>query len=345
MTEIVTYDGIKAAAGRVAGHIRPVALAPAGAVRAPADAHSAPAGADVPADARPALADTDVPADADVWFALEYLQHTGSFKARGAANFVAAHVEAGTMPKAGIVIASGGNAGLANAWAAARHGVPATVFTPTTSPAIKVARIRALGADIRQVGTEYDDALAASREHAAETGALLSHAYDNPLVAAGAGTLFQEIHQALPGLDTVIVACGGGGLFAGVAAAAHQHGVRAVAVEPTGCPTLHAALEAGAPVEVGVDSIAADALGARFVTPAALHWAREGDAATVLVPDEAIAAARRALWEERRIVVENAAAAAYAALHSGAYRPAPGERVCAVLCGANTDPSDLVARA
>ncbi|MER0243799.1 threonine/serine dehydratase [Streptomyces sp. HSW2009] len=310
MTEIVTYDDIKAAAERIADHIRPVALARAG---------------------------------AELWFALEHLQHTGSFKARGAANFVATHVAAGTMPEAGIVIASGGNAGLANAWAAVRHGVPVTVFTPTTSPAVKVARIRALGARTRQVGTEYDDALAASREHAASTGALLSHAYDHPLVAAGAGTLLEEIRRAGPDLDTVIVACGGGGLFAGVAAAAHVHGVRVVAVEPAGCPTLHAALAAGRPVEVGVESIAADALGARFVTPAALHWARQGDVRPVLVPDAAITVARRTLWEEHRIVVENAAAAAYAALHSGAYQPAPGEKVCVVLCGANTDPSDLVA--
>ncbi|MBC3985794.1 serine/threonine dehydratase [Streptomyces sp. AC563] len=312
MTAIVTYEDVQAAAERIAGHTRPVAVARA---------------------------------DTDVWFALEYLQHTGSFKARGAANFVAAHALAGTMPEAGVVIASGGNAGLAIAWAAARHGVPATVFTPATSPAVKVDRIRALGADTRLVGTEYDQALAASREHADATGALLSHAYDHPLVAAGAGTLFEEIHRARPGLDTVLVACGGGGLFAGVAAAAHARGVRVVAVEPVGCPTLHAAIEAGEPVEVGVDSIAADALGARFVTPAALHWARESDASVLLVPDAAITAARRALWEERRIVVENAAAAGYAALHSGAYQPAPGERVCAVLCGANTDPADLVARA
>ncbi|MFE6775751.1 serine/threonine dehydratase [Streptomyces sp. NPDC057702] len=308
---MVTYDDIEAAAARIAGHTRTVALARA---------------------------------DDDLWFALEYLQHTGSFKARGAANFVAAHVAAGTMPAAGVVIASGGNAGLANAWAAARHGVPATVFTPTTSPAVKVDRIRALGADTRLVGTEYDQALAASREHAATTGALLSHAYDNPLVAAGAGTVFEEIYQARPELDTVIVACGGGGLFAGVAAAAHARGVRAVAVEPAGCPTLHTALAVGEPVEVGVDSIAADALGARLVTPAALHWAQTTGAPTLLVPDEAITAARRALWEEYRIVVENAAAAAYAALHSRAYEPAPGERVCVVLCGANTDPGDLVVR-
>ncbi|MBB5933066.1 threonine/serine dehydratase [Streptomyces zagrosensis] len=312
MTEIVSYEDVKAAAKRIGPYVRPVTLT------------------------RPGKS---------LWFALEYLQHAGSFKARGAANFITAHMEAGTMPRAGVVIASGGNAGLAVAWAAARLGMPATVFTPTTSPAVKVDRIRALGTDTFLVGTEYAEALAASREYAAEFGALLSHAYDHPLVAAGAGTLFDEIKRTEPRLDTVIVACGGGGLFAGVAAAAYQHGVRVVAVEPTGCPTLHAAIEAGRPVQVGVDSIAADALGARLVTPAALHWARESNASAVLVPDEAIIAARRTLWDEHRIVVEHSAAASYAALLSGAYRPAPGERVCAVLCGANTDPSDLVVRA
>lgn len=316
---VIQYTDVKAAGDRVAGHVRPVVLAPAG-----------PLGPDDPAQ---------------VWFALEFLQHTGSFKARGAANFTAAHQEAGSLPEAGIVIASGGNAGLACAWAAGRHGVPAHVFVPVTAPEVKVAALRGLGAEVHQVGQEYAEALEAAQRFTAETGALASHAYDHPLIAAGAGTLMTEIHERLPEVDTVVVAVGGGGLFAGVAAAAAQFGVRVVAVEPENCRALNAAVEAGEVVDVPVRSVAADSLGARRASPAALELARGGDVRSVLVTDEAVVAARRALWQERRLVVEHAAATALAALTSGAYRPAPGERVCVVLCGANTDPSDLVAPA
>lgn len=313
MTEL-SYADVKSAADRIAGQVRPVALAPAD-----------------PGELGPA----------DGWFALELLQHTGTFKARGAANFVAAHLDAGTMPEAGVVIASGGNAGLACAWAAGRHGIRASVFVPETAPEVKVAGLRALGADVRQVGTEYAEALEASRAYAAGTGAVESHAYDHPLIAAGAGTLLDEIHAALPGLDTVVLSVGGGGLFAGVAAAAARHGVRVVAVEPERCRALNAALAAGEVVDVTVDSVAADALGARRVTPMALHWAQQGDVRSVLVPDEAVVAARRALWTGRRLAVEHAAATALAALRTGAYVPGPGERVAVVLCGANTDPCGL----
>ncbi|MDI2128202.1 serine/threonine dehydratase [Yinghuangia seranimata] len=278
----------------------------------------------------------------EVWLALEFLQYTGSFKARGAANFTAAHIERGTMPEAGVVIASGGNAGLACAWAAKRHGVPATVFLPETAPRVKVARLHDLGADVRQVGREYAEAVVAAHAYAGETGALESHAYDNPLIAAGAGTLLEEIAAAVPDLDTVVVAVGGGGLFAGVAAAARRYGVRTVAVEPVSCRALNAAVEAGRVVDVVVESVAADSLGARRVSEAALEWARSGDVVSVLVDDAAIVRARRRLWDDRRLAVEHAAGAALAALETGAYVPEPGERVAVVLCGANTDPGDLV---
>ncbi|WP_280194281.1 threonine/serine dehydratase [Nocardia farcinica] len=305
-----TVIDVDAAAERIAGLIRPVAVAPA-----------EPPG--------------------ECWLALEFLQHTGSFKARGAQNFVEAHRLAGTMPAAGVTIASGGNAGLACAWAAGSRGVPATVFLPRTAPTVKVQRLRGYGAEVRLVGAEYADALAACRDFAADSGALMSHAYDDPLIAAGAGTLLTEIHRAIPKLDTVVLAVGGGGLFAGIATAAAQLGVRTVAVEPERCRALDAALAAGEPVDVEVNSIAADALGARRVTELALAAARQADTVSVLVPDEQIVAARRGLWAERRLAVEHAAATALAALESGAYRPAPGERVCVVLCGANTDPADL----
>ncbi|MFF2658827.1 threonine/serine dehydratase [Kitasatospora sp. NPDC058032] len=315
------YDDIKAATERIAGRVRPVVLAPGG--------------------------------DGGPWLALEYLQHTGSFKARGAQNFLRAHREAGTLPDAGVTIASGGNAGLACAWAARQQGVRATVFLPANAPGVKVARLRSYGADVRLVGAEYAEALAACEEYAATAGALASHAYDHPLIAAGAGTLLEEVHERLPGLDTVLVAVGGGGLFAGVAAAAREHGVRVVAVEPEGSRALHAALATGGPVDVTVDSVAADSLGARRATALAVDAARHEGVRSVLVPDATIVRARQGLWEDRRIAVEHGAATALAALLAGqddesgehGYRPAEGERVCVVLCGANTDPATLTTAA
>ncbi|RKE17682.1 threonine/serine dehydratase [Streptomyces sp. TLI_171] len=304
----LTAADITAAADRIAGHVRPVPVTPTG-----------PGG---------------------VWLALELLQHTGSFKARGAQNFVRAHHRAGTLPAAGVTIASGGNAGLACAWAAQQAGVPATVFLPVNAPAVKVQRLRGYGADVRLVGSEYAQALAACEEFAAGSGALASHAYDHPLIAAGAGTLFEEIRRQVPALDTVVVSVGGGGLFAGVATAARAHGVRVVAVEPEHCRALNAALAAGRPVDVPVDSIAADSLGARRVSATALRAARREGVRSVLVPDAAIVRARRSLWDGHRLAVEHAAATALAALDD-AYRPAADETVCVVLCGANTDLATL----
>jgi len=307
---------VKVAQERIAGRIRPVVLAPA---------------------------DSDLYPGRRVTFALEYMQHTGSFKARGAANLAAAHVREGTMPAAGVTIASGGNAGLACAWAARATGTRATVFLPATAPAFKVAKLRGYGAEVRLVGTEYADALAASIEYARESDALLSHAYDNPLIAAGAGTLAAEILTQVPDMDTIMVAVGGGGLFAGTAAAVADTSVRVVAVEPERCRAFNAALEAGAPVDVTVDSIAADSLGARRVSQAALELAQSSNVRSLLVTDDAIVEARRTLWDCRRVVVENGGATAFAALASGVYVPEEDEHVVVVLCGANTDPADLAA--
>ncbi|GHF56160.1 threonine dehydratase [Kitasatospora xanthocidica] len=302
----LTYDEIEAAGQRIAGRVRPVAVAP---------------GDD----------------GGRTWLALEFLQHTGSFKARGAQNFLLAHAEAGTLPDAGVTIASGGNAGLACAWAARELGVRATVFLPETASPVKLARLRSYGAEVRLAGREYAEALAACEEFAAGSGALASHAYDHPLIAAGAGTVLAEIRARVPGLDTVVVSVGGGGLFAGVAVAAREHGVRVLAVEPTGSRALNAALAAGRPVDVPVASVAQDALGARRATALAVGAAAQGGVRSVLVDDEAIVRARRQLWEDRRIAVEHAASTALAALDQ-----ADGERVAVLLCGANTDPSDLV---
>lgn len=278
--------------------------------------------------------------------AFEFMQHTGTFKARGALNFIQAHRDAGTLPEAGVAIASGGNAGLACAWAARDQGVSATVFLPANAPEVKVARLRGYGADVRLIGSEYAEALAACEAFTDETGALASHAYDHPLIAAGAGTLFGELQERIPGLDTVVVAVGGGGLFAGVATAAHHHGVRTVAVEPLNCRALNAALESGHPVDVAVNSVAADALGARRASADALHAAQRDTSSSVLVPDDEIVRARQALWDDYRIAVEHGAGAALAGLASAnGYRPADGETVCVVLCGANTNPTDLVRQA
>ena len=179
------------------------------------------------------------------------------------------------MPEEGIAIASGGNAAIAAAWAGREAGIKVTVFLPATAPAVKIARLRALGADVRFEGTVYAHALEASIQHAEATGALLSHAYDNPLIAAGAGTCAAEIRDQVPDVDTVMVAVGGGGLFSGTAAALFPHGVRVVAVEPENCRALNAALEAGGPTDVDVDSVAADSLGARRVSETAYRLATQ----------------------------------------------------------------------
>lgn len=314
-TTVITEADVKAAADRVSSRVRRVGVG---------------------------LADPGtVPGAGALWLAYEFMQHGGSFKARGALNLALHHLENGTMPEEGIAIASGGNAGIAAAWAGREAGIKVTVFLPATAPAVKVAKLRALGADVRLEGTVYAHALEASIQHAESTGALLSHAYDNPLIAAGAGTCAAEIREQVPDLDTVMVAVGGGGLFSGTAAALFPHGVRVVAVEPENCRALNAALEAGGPTDVDVDSVAADSLGARRVSEMAYHLATDPLATSVLVSDEQIIAARTALWEHRRVLVEHGAATALAALLSGQYIPREGERIGVVLCGANTDPSDL----
>jgi threonine dehydratase len=274
-------------------------------------------------------------------FKLEYLQHAGSFKTRGMVNQILAGAERGALPEVGIIAASGGNAGLAAAYAARELGVPAEVYVPLNAPAVKVAKLTKLGARVVQVGSEYAEAYAAAAVQAEVTDALFCHAYDDADMVAGNGTLGLELLQQLPdGFDTVLVAVGGGGLVAGVAAALPAE-VRVVAVEPATCPALHAALEAGGPVDVPVSGVAADSLGARRVGGIAYEMAVLTSMTSVLVDDQAIVDARRQLWEDYRIVVEHGTAAAQAALLSGAYVPAAGERVVVLLCGANTNPADL----
>ncbi|MBO3738421.1 serine/threonine dehydratase [Actinoplanes flavus] len=269
----------------------------------------------------------------DLWFKLEFLQHAGSFKTRGMLNRIV------DPPAAGIVAASGGNAGLAAAYAARELGAAAEVFVPVTAPAVKVAKLGKLGARVVQEGAEYAEAYAAATIRAAETGALFCHAYDGPEMVAGNGTIGLELLSQVPdGFDTVLVAVGGGGLIGGLRAALPRD-IRIVGVEPVTACAFHAAQRAGHPVDVPVSGVAADSLGARRIGDVGFALAR--DAISVLVEDDAIVDARRRLWDDYRLVVEHGTAAAYAALLTKAYQPEPGERVVVLLCGANTDPADL----
>jgi threonine dehydratase len=264
-------------------------------------------------------------------FKLEMLQHSGSFKARGAfANLLLREV-----PAAGVVAASGGNHGAAVAYAAQRLGVPATIFVPEITSPAKAERIRSYGAHLVVAGTRYADALAASESHIAQTGAIPVHAYDQTETLLGQGTVGLELEQDAPDIDTLLVAVGGGGLIGGIAAW-YAGRIRIVAVEPEEAPTLHAALAAGMPVDAPAGGIAADSLAPRRVGELMFPIARAGVAQAVLVSDDAIRQAQVALWSALRVVAEAGGAAAFAALLSGRYQPAAGERVAVLLCGANT---------
>lgn len=265
---------------------------------------------------------------------LDGLQHSGSFKVRGAFNALLAD----PVPAAGIVAASGGNHGAAVAYAARTLGHRAAIFVPRTAPRVKIERLRGYGADVRLVGDIYAEAYEAACAHQAETGARLVHAFDDFAVVAGQGTAALELErQAAGGLDTAIVAVGGGGLLGGTIACLKDRGVQVVAVESTGTPTLARALGAGRPVDVAVGGIAADALGASRIGEHGFALAQAYLHAMVLVEDDEIRAAQRRLWHGARVIAEPGGAAALAALTSGRYRPAPGERVGVIVCGANAD--------
>lgn len=277
-----------------------------------------------------------------VWLKLEQLQHTGSFKPRGAFNRILKAAEERGIPEAGVVAASGGNAGLGVAYAANRVGVRARVFVPETAPRVKVEKLRKLGAEVVQTGRIYNDAYQVAVAESERTGALFCHAYDQPEICAGQGTLGLELLEQVEDVDTVLVAVGGGGLLAGVATALHGR-ARVVAVEPEHAPTLHAALAKGGPVEVPVSGVAADSLGATVIGEIAYKVAVRTGVESVLVGEDAIREARRFLWDTCRLAIEHGTASALAALLTGAYKPRPDERLAVVICGANTDPTDLAA--
>jgi threonine dehydratase len=262
---------------------------------------------------------------------LELLQHSGSFKARGAfTNLLTREI-----PKAGVVAASGGNHGAAVAYAAMRLKKPASIFVPSVSSPAKIARIRDYGADLHVGGNLYAEALAASEAWVQQTGALPVHAFDQNETIMGQGTLAIELEQQAPDIDTVLVSVGGGGLVAGVAAW-YAGRVKVIGVEPTTAPTLTKALEAGHPVDAEAGGLAADSLAPRRIGERVFPIAQKFAPRTVLVSDEAIAEAQKTLWRALRIVAEPGGACAFSAITSGAYRPAAGERVAVVISGGNT---------
>jgi len=311
---MVTQSDIRAAYARIAPHIRSTPL-----LEAASPAHGA----------------------APISLKLEFLQHTGSFKPRGAFNNLLTRA----APAAGCATASGGNHGIAVAHAAARLGVRARIFVPEIAPAVKVAKIRAQGAEVVVEGALYDDARALCDAYVRDSGALSIHAFDSPETIAGQGTVALEWEQDLARqsgapLDTVLVAVGGGGLIAGIAAW-FKGRVKIIAVEPEGSRAMHSALFAGRPVDVPVQSIAGDSLGARRVGDLVFAIAREAGVEGVLVTDAAIRDAQKALWRDFCIIAEPGGAAAYAALLSGAYKAAAGERVGVLLCGGNANLATL----
>ena len=267
---------------------------------------------------------------------LELLQHSGSFKARGAfANLLTRKV-----PAAGVVAASGGNHGAAVAYAASRLGVPARIYVPTVCSPAKIALIRSCGAELVVQGERYADALAASEEWARSSEALVIHAYDQPGALLGQGSVGLEWEQQAPDLDTVLVAVGGGGLIGGVAAW-YANRLKVVGVEPVESPTLTRALAAGRPVDAPAGGIAADSLAPRRVGELMFPLAQKYVERVLLVEDQAIRDAQRALWERLRIVAEPGGAAALAALLSKKYQPAANERVGVLVCGGNTTAVDF----
>jgi len=310
---LVTRPMIEAAAARIAGHARVTSV-----MRLGTGAFGSAA---------------------DVSFKLECLQHAGSFKTRGAFN----NLLSLPVPAAGVAAASGGNHGAAVAYAAMKRGVKASIFVPEISPAAKIEAIKRFGADVVVGGAQYDDAQAACDRFVAETGALKIHPFAAAETITGQGTLGREWDLQEPDLDTVLVAVGGGGLISGIASWFAGSKVKVVGVEPEGSRALQAAFEAKRPVEVKVASVAADSLGARNVGQLVYDVTKDAVDCIVLVPDAAIMEAQATLWRDFRLAVEPGGAAALGALISGSYRPAPGERLGVLVCGANVDLTKLAA--
>ncbi len=291
--------------------------------------------------------DPSGPALPAVTLKLEQLQCAGSFKARGAfANLLLRDV-----PPAGVVAASGGNHGVAVAYAAHRRSVPARIFVPTVSAPAKMERIRQLGAELIVTGERYADALAAAQAWVQSSGAMSVHAFDQRETLLGQGTVALELATQAPemgpemdrALDTVLVPVGGGGLIGGIAAyfAGTAPKIRIIGVEPEGAPTLTRARAEGRPADASAEGVAADALAPRRVGELVFPITQAYVEDVVLVDDASILAAQRALWQAARIAAEPAASVGIAALLAGAYKPVPGEHAAVVISGANMAPSQL----
>jgi threonine dehydratase len=268
---------------------------------------------------------------------LELLQYAGSFKTRGAFNRVLGEAR---IPRAGLIAASGGNHGAALSYVGGTLDLPTEIFMPSTSPDIKRRNIERLGATVRVIEGYYDDAQAAADDRQAATGAVQIHPYDHPATVAGQGTMARELEAQIGHIDTVVVACGGGGFVAGQAAWFRDR-ARIVSVEPETSQCLRAARLAGEPVDVPVSGVAADALGAKRLGAVPWTIVREFVDESVVVHDDDIRAAQRELWDEFRLIAEPGGAAALAAIRTGAYTPEPGERVVVAVCGSNCDPATV----
>ena len=300
---MITREAITRAAGRIAGHVRRT----------------------------PVIDVTVAGVGLPVTLKLELLQHAGSFKSRGAFNTL---LQASVGP-GGVATASGGNHGAAVAYASRQLGHTAKIFVPEISSPAKVARIASYGAEVVQKGANYSEALALCDAWIAATGATGVHAYDAEATLEGQGTLARELEAQAPGIDTLLVAVGGGGLIGGIAAW-YQSNVKVVGVEPLTCNTLHAAMAAGERVQVKPSGLATDSLGASMVGKLMFDIARHHIADVALVSDDDIRNAQRQLWRDMQLVTEPGGATALAALLSGAYKPEKDERVGVVVCGANT---------
>lgn len=313
MAESLTLAAVKAAQSRIASHVRQTPLMPAIALKQP------------------------IPGCAHLWLKLDCLQVTGSFKARGAVNKLLT-LPPDTLPR-GVITASGGNHGLAVAYAGWLAQVPATIYLPHNTPAAKAAKLRQWGATVIRKGAVWDDANRAALAQAERDRLAYLHPFADSQVIAGQGTIALEVLEQLPDVETLLVAIGGGGLISGIslAAKALRPDLKIIGVEATGAPTLHASLQAGHIVELPSVNTRANTLAPRQTEPINFNMIQSCVDEVVLVSDEQMRAAARWLWFELGIAAELSGAAAIAALQSCAYTPAAHEKVCALICGAGTD--------
>lgn len=309
---MITLDDVRAAARRIAGHVRRTPMMEAEALQRPV-------------------------ANAHVSLKLEYLQATGSFKARGATNKLRATPQ--EQIAKGIVTASGGNHGLATARAGRLADVPTTIFLPENVSPPKVAKLKQWGADVRIGGAVWDEANVAALAHAERTGAAYFHPFADPLIVAGQGTVGLEVMEQAPSVDTILVAIGGGGLIAGLATAvkALKPSVRIVGIEPVGAPTLHASLQAGRVVTLDKVTTCVPTMAAARTDERIFEIVRQHVDGVILVTDEEMKAAAQWLWFELGIAADLSGAASIAALMTGKFRAAADAHVCALICGAGPD--------